>query len=274
MTSHWTWPAEGVVTDIYGTRNGHHKGIDIAGEYKTPIYTVDKGVVTKSYYSGTYGHVVFVKHENNMETVYAHLHKRLVSEGQRVNLGDKIGEMGNTGDSSGVHLHFEIHNQQWTYGKENAINPLIALGEAEVGQTVTALERPAAVDSLETIAKLRMTDDYHIEHPQSGFAKAIPPAKGEQMIHTVKKGETLWSIAQKYKTSVEEITSVNETNHHNISAGDTLVIKTVPDTNYVVSAGDTLHSIAEKTNTTVQELKDLNHLISDVIQPQQILITR
>ena len=264
----------GVVTDIYGTRHGNHKGIDIAGEYKTPIYTVDKGVVTKSYYSGTYGHVVFIKHENNLETVYAHLNKRLVSEGQTVNQGDKIGEMGNTGDSSGVHLHFEIHNQKWTYGKENAINPLVALGEAEVGQPVVALERPDADDSLETIAKLRMADDYQLEGPESGLAKAILPAKGEQRNHIVQSEETLWSIAQKYKTSVEKISQENGIKNDYIAAGDILIIETVNPNNYVVSAGDTLHSIAEKTKTPVQELKDLNNLRSDVIQPQQILITR
>ena len=224
VTSHWIWPAEGVVTDLFGTRNGNHKGIDIAGDLETPIYTVDKGVVTKAYYSDSYGHVVFIKHDNNLETVYAHLNKRLVTEGQAVELGDMIGEMGNTGDSSGVHLHFEVHNQEWTYGKENAINPEMAFGEGTVGQTVIALTKPRDHESLEAIAKLRVNE----EGVQSAKSANIQRNTFER------------SDATKYK----------------------------------VAAGDTLFSIARKTNTTMASLKSLNNLMSDLIHPQQILLTR
>ncbi|UQD52594.1 peptidase M23 [Bacillus methanolicus] len=136
LTSHWLWPAEGIVTDMFGTRQGLHKGIDIAGEYGSPVLSVDKGTVEKSYYSETYGHVIFIKHPNQFETVYAHLKKRNVSEGQKVNQGQIIGEMGNTGHSSGIHLHFELHENKWTYEKENAINPELALGKMDIGQTI------------------------------------------------------------------------------------------------------------------------------------------
>ena len=77
VTSEWIWPADGVITDTYGTRNGSHKGIDIAGAPGTPVYAVDGGKVTKSYYSSTYGHVVFVEHPNQLETVYAHLQEKI-----------------------------------------------------------------------------------------------------------------------------------------------------------------------------------------------------
>jgi murein DD-endopeptidase MepM/ murein hydrolase activator NlpD len=224
VTSHWIWPAEGVVTDLFGTRNGNHKGIDIAGDLETPIYTVDKGVVTKAYYSNTYGHVIFIKHDNNLETVYAHLNKRLVTEGQAVELGDMIGEMGNTGDSSGVHLHFEVHKQKWTYGKENAVNPEMAFGEGTIGQTVMALTKPRDYVSLEAISKLQVN---------------------EEGVQSVK-------IATKQSDTVERPTA----------------------TKYIVSAGDTLFSIARKTNTTVASLKSLNNLSSDLIHPQQILVTK
>lgn len=281
LTSHWVWPAEGVVTDLYGTRHGHHKGIDIAGEFKTPVHTVDKGVVTKSYYSGSYGHVVFIKHDNNLETVYAHLNKRNVKEGQVVKQGDIIGLMGNTGDSSGVHLHFEVHKEKWTYEKENAVNPEVALGESTVGQPVIALGKTSDQVSMETIAKLRMADDIQIVEPdksgkqeETQLAKAVPPTAGELRKHTVQSGETLWSIAAKYKISIEAISKKNNVKNNQIAAGDILVIEAVEENRYIVSAGDTLLVIAEKTKTPVQELKALNNLTSDVIQPQQILITR
>ncbi|MGA9226615.1 MAG: peptidoglycan DD-metalloendopeptidase family protein [Mesobacillus sp.] len=277
LTSDWIWPAKGVVTDVYGTRHGHHKGIDIAAEFKEPIHTVADGVVTKSYYSGTYGHVVFIKHENNLETVYAHLYKRKVIEGQTVKQGDIIGEMGNTGDSSGVHLHFEIHKEKWTYEKENAVNPVIALGDATIGQPVIALEKQQAY-SLETIAKLRMADDTQIgssgNQESQEIVKAPIPEKEETLKHMVQKGESLWSIAIKYKTSVDSLAQKNNIKDSKIVVGDILVIDAAEQDRYIVLAGDSLNSIAEKTKTSVGELKALNHLTTDVIQPQQILITR
>lgn len=279
LTSNWVWPAEGVVTDLYGTRHGHHKGIDIAGEFKTPIHSVDKGVVTKSYYSGSYGHVVFIKHDNNLETVYAHLNKRNVKEGQVVKQGDIIGLMGNTGDSSGVHLHFEIHEEKWTYEKENAVDPVLALGEAAVGQPVVAMEQKSNEVSLETIAKLRLTDDTYINNVSSESVKidsvaAVTPSKEKQEKHTVQRGETLWSIARQYNTTVEAIKQINNINNSHISHGDILIIEKLDDKSYIVASGDTLHSIARKTNTSIEKLKALNNLTSDTIRPQQILITR
>ena len=283
LTLDWVWPADGVVTDLYGTRHGHHKGIDIAGEFKTPIHSVDKGVVTKSYYSGSYGHVVFIKHDNNLETVYAHLNKRNVKEGQVVNQGDVIGLMGNTGDSSGVHLHFEIHKENWTYEKENAVDPVTALGEAAVGQPVLAMAKKGSEVSVETIAKLRLVDDIDISNQgeNTNTANETPitenSAASEQELlknHTVQRGETLWSIAGQYDTSVEEIKKQNNISSSDISTGDVLIIGRIAEKSYVVSSGDTLISIARKTNTSVEKLKALNNLTTDTIQPQQILITR
>lgn len=285
ITSDWVWPAEGVVTDLYGTRHGHHKGIDIAGEFKTPVHSVDKGVVTKSYYSGSYGHVVFIKHENNLETVYAHLNKRSVKEGQVVKQGEIIGLMGNTGDSSGVHLHFEIHKDKWTYGKENALDPVVALGEAVIGQPVTAMAKKGEQATMETIARLRLADDLaigeHREHldaeeeiSEKDSVNAASDKAENIRKHTVQAGETLWSIAGMYKTSVEAIMQKNNIVSSHIVPGDLLIIEKSPESSYIVSAGDTLNSIAKKTKTPVQELKALNNLTSDIIQPQQILITR
>ncbi len=278
LTSDWFWPAEGVVTDLYGTRHGHHKGIDIAGEVKTPVHSVDKGIVTKSYYSGSYGNVVFIKHDNNLETVYAHLNKRNVKEGQLVNQGDIIGLMGNTGDSSGVHLHFEIHKEKWTYKKENAIDPVMALGEAAIGQPVVAFGKKEHQITLETAGNLRMTEgNVFAEHTpekvngQHSIESAEAPV---EIKHIVQKGETLWSIAGQYNISLEAIKQKNNINGNRIVPGDILSIEKLVKNSYIVTAGDTLHSIAKKTKTSVDELKTLNNLKSDTIKPQQILITR
>lgn len=262
-TSHWVWPADGVVTDLFGTRKGNHKGIDIAANLKTPIHTVDKGVVTKSYYSSTYGHVIFIKHENKLETVYAHLNKRFVEEGEAVEQGEIIGEMGNTGDSSGVHLHFEVHEQQWTYKKENAMDPGSMLGLSKIGQPVVALGKQA-VGSVEAFAKQPFVE---------AEAETRPNVINDKVSHTVMSGETLWSVAQKYKTSVKEIQEMNELEGSAITVGQQLWIEIQNKKKYVVSAGDTLYSISQKTSTPVNVLIELNELTSDVIKPQQILHT-
>ncbi|WP_459501548.1 peptidoglycan DD-metalloendopeptidase family protein [Bacillus sp. C1] len=124
----WTWPVDGRISDYFGTRNGKHYGIDIAASVGTPVAAIRKGMVTKSYFSNSYGHVVFIKH-GEYEAVYAHLNKRYVFQGDRIESGEIIGEVGNTGESRGAHLHLEVHKGAWTFGKRNAMNPLLVLNE-------------------------------------------------------------------------------------------------------------------------------------------------
>ena len=89
-----------------------HKGIDIARTDKSvlpPIYAAEKGIVTKISSGSGYGNMIKIKHENGLETLYAHLSKINVKVGQEVRRGQTIGIMGTTGDSTGVHLHFEVY---------------------------------------------------------------------------------------------------------------------------------------------------------------------
>ncbi|SEM86211.1 LysM domain-containing protein [Mesobacillus persicus] len=275
QTEHWIWPADGEITDTYGTRGGLHKGLDIAADLKTPVYAVDEGVVSKSYYSDTYGHVIFIKHKNNFETVYAHLHKRNVKEGENISQGALIGEMGNTGDSSGVHLHFEVHHEEWTYSKENALNPDNALGLTEVGQVVMAQSKAYPGETIETaghphpeeeLQNSRLVLDSSSESPESGHSEE------QSLTHLVQPGETLWSIAQKYQSNASRIAELNHIQGDKIQVGQNLTIKEVETKHYIVGRGDTLSSIARKTGVSVKELKSNNQLDSNVIYPQQVLI--
>ena len=124
----WTWPVEGQISDYFGTRNGKHYGIDIAAPIGAPVATIQDGKVTKSYYSSSYGNVVFIKH-GEYEAVYAHLNKRYVVQGDHISKGAIVGEVGNTGESRGAHLHLEVHQGRWTMAKKNAMNPLFVLNE-------------------------------------------------------------------------------------------------------------------------------------------------
>lgn len=105
----FSWPVVSPqVTSSYGKRWGRqHKGIDIISKNKS-ILAADNGVVTFAGENGDYGKCIIIDHKNGYETLYAHLSKIHVKEGDIVEKGDKIGTMGTTGRSTGVHLHFEV----------------------------------------------------------------------------------------------------------------------------------------------------------------------
>lgn len=92
---------------ITGTRR-MHEGVDVAAGYGTPIYATADGVVTKAGWVSGYGRVVMIRHEFGIETRYGHMSKLRVKEGQRVSRGARIGDMGNSGRSTGTHLHYEV----------------------------------------------------------------------------------------------------------------------------------------------------------------------
>jgi murein DD-endopeptidase MepM/ murein hydrolase activator NlpD len=110
--SNFLWPTPGYyrITSPYGMRNGRlHKGVDIGAPTGAKIVSAKAGVVyTKAYDSGGYGNYVIVNHGGGYMTVYAHMSSVSVSKGQEVAKGQKIGEVGSTGRSTGPHLHFEI----------------------------------------------------------------------------------------------------------------------------------------------------------------------
>ncbi len=103
-TGAFVWPAAGRITQSYSF---YHKAIDIAGS--GAILAVDSGTVVASGWDPSgYGNRVIVDHNNGTKTLYAHMSVLQVSNGQTVNKSDILGQMGSTGRSTGVHLHFEI----------------------------------------------------------------------------------------------------------------------------------------------------------------------
>ncbi|QPC47906.1 peptidoglycan DD-metalloendopeptidase family protein [Mangrovibacillus cuniculi] len=109
-TGEFVWPAVGgYVSSKMGMRWGRmHKGIDIARPSERTIKSVDNGKVVYAGYDGGYGNKVVVDHNNGYRTTYAHLESISVSVGQTVEAGGKLGVMGSTGHSTGVHLHLEV----------------------------------------------------------------------------------------------------------------------------------------------------------------------
>ena len=105
----YSWPTNGGrITSSYGPRWGKmHKGIDIASA-DLQIKAADQGVVELAEWDGKYGQSVVINHKNGQKTRYAHMSEISVKPGQKVERGQTIGIMGDTGDSTGIHLHFEI----------------------------------------------------------------------------------------------------------------------------------------------------------------------
>lgn len=102
-----------------------HKGSDFAAPVGTPIYSTAEGVVTHAGWSSGYGRLIKIQHKFGIETRYAHLSKIRVKVGQRVSRGDRIGDMGSSGRSTGSHLHYEVR----IGGK--AVNPMTYIKAAK-----------------------------------------------------------------------------------------------------------------------------------------------
>ncbi len=112
-------------TSGFGIRWGRmHSGTDFAGAHGTPIYSTADGVVTHAEWLSGYGRLIKIQHEFGIETRYAHLSRIRVKKGQRVSRGERIGDMGSTGRSTGTHLHYEVR----VGGK--AVNPMIYIKAA------------------------------------------------------------------------------------------------------------------------------------------------
>lgn len=104
------WPTQGrEISSGYGERGfRRHAGVDIAGDYGSPIKAAKSGVVTFAGWNGNYGECIIVDHGYGIQTLYSHASRLLVSTGDTVYSGQQIAKIGTTGRATGPHLHFEI----------------------------------------------------------------------------------------------------------------------------------------------------------------------
>lgn len=118
------WPVKGQVSSAFGVRNGiKHSGIDIKAPLGTPVLAAAEGeVIYKGQLRG-YGNILILRHSEELATVYAHLKEIHASEHQHIRQGQAIGTVGNSGQSEGAHLHFEVRV------RNVARNPLFYLSE-------------------------------------------------------------------------------------------------------------------------------------------------
>lgn len=186
------------ITSPYGIRHYRlHRGVDVKVYKGDSIVAAFPGtVITSQYERRGYGHYLKVKHENGTITVYGHLSKRLKKVGDTVEAGELIGLGGNTGRSTGSHLHFEIR-----YGQIN-IDPTTVFDFENGG-----LKKDVASYNVETA---------------SADHEAIQKELSKHRIYKVRRGDTLGSIARKYGTSVRRIKQLNGLRSDRIRAGQIL----------------------------------------------------
>lgn len=268
------------ITSKYGPRRRRmHRGIDLKVQKGDTIRAAFDGKVRiRNYERRGYGYYLVIRHPNGLETIYGHLSKQLVHVNDIVHAGDPIGLGGNTGRSTGSHLHFE------TRFLGQAINP------AEI----VDFENGVPVHDTFVFRNVKI----------NGRKSNIYTSSGDQLVyHRVKSGDTLGKIARIYGTSVSELCRLNGIKPTTVlrigqsircNAGASYVVKkkktakpsvTVEAQNeplasvaaeqngaagnqpvyHKIQSGDTLGAIAQKYGTTVSKLCELNGITRTTI---------
>ncbi len=184
----------------FGIRRGRrHQGVDIPLKTGDPVYATFTGKVRMSKYMGAFGNLVVIRHENGLETFYAHLSKRNVEAGDWVNAGDIIGLGGSTGRSTGPHLHYETRyngfafDPQWLIDFENGIlrHRLFVL-KKKYFNIYSNYEQ-----------------DFEDEIRNDEEDRAEDAEKAAMKYHTIKSGDTLGRIAINNGTTVNALCRLN-----------------------------------------------------------------
>ncbi len=206
------------ITSNFGARWGRaHKGIDIKVYVGDTIRAAFSGKVrVVKYERKGYGNYIVIRHNNGLETIYGHLSKQLVKENQVVKAGDVIGLGGNTGRSTGSHLHFE------TRLCGVALNPALmfdfraqdVVGDYYIYNSKTYASESAQANRLRGMKGngSYTEEDVHGTASSASTASTEQPAKkaAQPQYHKVVKGETLSSIAKKRGVTVAKLCQLNK----------------------------------------------------------------
>lgn len=206
--SRFVCPHQGKVYSKFGYRRGRrHQGTDVPLSVGTPVKAAFDGRVRLSMRSSSYGNLIVIRHENGLETYYAHLSKREVESGDWVRAGDEIGLGGSTGRSSGPHLHFEVRYKGFAFDPERIID----FENGALRSNVFVLRRsfldPSSryvAQSVDEEEEIYSTDEKIIEEEMR-----IEAEKAAMKWHTVRSGETVSVIARRYGKSQSEIVKLN-----------------------------------------------------------------
>lgn len=219
------------VTSNYGRRwRKQHEGIDVKVYTGDTIRAAFDGKVRICKYNrGGYGYYIVIRHPNGLETLYGHLSKQIVKKDQIVRAGEPIGLGGNTGKSSGSHLHFETR----LLGKP--INPALMFDfeHQDITGDYYVVRNGKVIKEQELAAATRSANHIKVEDEQKHNSSVaatsnkvpaaptstesdsqeqpiiVPQTKEKSISHSVKKGDTLSAIARKYGTTINKLCELN-----------------------------------------------------------------
>ena len=227
--SSFTSPGYRYVTSEFGGRWGRlHAGIDLKVFIGDTICSAfEKGTVriTKFDRRG-YGNYVVVRHENGLETLYGHMSKILVEEGQHLDAGEPLGLGGSTGRSTGPHLHFELRYLGNPINPRDAIN--FSTGKIH-DKTLVLTKDNFRYQNAKYSKQSSRKDKYASKKGKGKKKKVTRTSKGKSggkgTWITVKKGDTLGAIARRHGTTVSKIQKLNGLKGTKIRAGQKLRVK-------------------------------------------------
>ena len=192
----------------FGYRHGRqHQGVDLPLKTGTPVVAAFDGRVRVSTYSGGYGNLVVIRHENGLETYYGHLSKREVEVGDWVHAGDEIGLGGSTGRSTGPHLHFETRYRGFAFDPE-----WIADFEAGTLRTNVFVLRRSYLDARSHYVPESIDEEedvYAADEKIIAEEERIAAERAAMRYYTVKSGDTLGAIARRQGKSLNAIIRLN-----------------------------------------------------------------
>lgn len=184
----------------FGPRRGRrHQGVDLPLKTGDPIYAAFTGKVRMSKYFGGFGNLVVIRHENGIETFYAHLSKRNVEAGDWVNAGDVIGLGGSSGRSTGPHLHFETRFNGFAFDPQWLID--FKTGELRHRLFVLKKKYFNIYSNYE--------QDFEDEMRNHEEDQAEDAERAAMKYYTVRSGDTLSRIARNNGTTVKELCRLN-----------------------------------------------------------------
>ena len=200
------YPFKGRVTSKYGPRRSRiHQGTDIDLETGDPVYaTFDGRVRVTTYVRGGYGNLVIIRHDNGLETYYGHLSEISVEPNEWVTAGQVIGKGGNTGRSTGSHLHFEMRYKGHTFDPERLIDFSTGTLRRETFLLKRTYFSPYS----------RFTQDFEEEIQSDEEDKRIAAEAAAIKYHIVKRGDTLSRIAVNNHTTVTKLCQLNGINRN------------------------------------------------------------
>ena len=219
------------VTSHYGYRpqfGRTHKGIDLRAAVGDTVYSAFSGRVRLTRFErGGYGFYVIVRHENGLETVYGHLSRFLVKPDQYVKAGQPIALSGNTGRSTGPHLHFETRFMGYAINPEaifDFANRCKARDYAPSKRYAAA--KKASEEKEQTATKKRSNKKEEQPQVTASTRKSTKESRNEsRSTYQVKKGDNLDKIAKKNGTTVEQLKKLNGLTSSTIQEGKVLKVK-------------------------------------------------